>query len=132
MIGPAADAVAGATGLDAALEGEGGMNPGSWIAAATLAGLAVGGTAPAQPAGGTFSVRNDTNRVMSCGVRKAGRTAANAVVIRPGAEWRQSYPTPKPRYFRCEDAAPVWYFMKSGIRYRLAPTRHGLIVLAPI
>ena len=108
------------------------MKPGTWIAAAVLSALAVGGAAIAQPAGGTFSGRNDTGRVMTCGVRKAGKTVADAVVIRPGSEWRQSYPTPKPRYFRCEDAAPVWYFMKSGLRYRLAPTRHGLIVLAPI
>jgi hypothetical protein len=132
MIGAAAYPVAGATGQDAALEGEGGMNPGSWIAATALAALAAGGTALAQPAGGTFSVRNDTNRVMTCAVRKAGSSVSDLVVLKPDAEWRQTYAKAKPRNFRCEDSAPVWYLIKSGIRYRLAPTRHGLIVLAPV
>ena len=107
------------------------MNPGSWIAATALAGLAAAATAPAQPAGGTFSVRNDTNRVMNCGVRKAGSSVSDLVVLQPGAEWRQTYAKAKPRSFRCEDAAPVWYLLKSGVRYRLAKTRHGLIVLSP-
>ena len=107
------------------------MKPGTWIAAAVLTGLAAAGTAIAQPAGATFSVRNDTNRVMNCGVRKAGSSISDLVVLQPGAEWRQTYAKPKPRNFRCEDAAPVWYLLKSGIRYRLAPNRHGLIVLAP-
>src|SRR5687767_14111478 len=109
------------------------MNAGTlMLGGAALAGLAAAGAAVAQPAGATFSVRNDTGRVMSCGVRKAGNTVADEVVLRPGSEWRQTYAKPKPRYFRCVDAAPVWYFMKAGIRYRLAPTRDGLIVLAPI
>ena len=108
------------------------MNPGSWIAAgAALAALA--GAAPAQAAsGGTFSVRNDTGRAMACAVRKTGGGYPERMRLRADEEWRQTYPKPKPRSFRCEDAAPIWYLLKSGIRYRLVVNRHGLIVLTPL
>jgi hypothetical protein len=108
------------------------MRPGTWVMAGAALAAASMAAASAQPAGGTFSVRNDAGRTMECAEHKAGTMVGERVRLRAGEEWRRDFPKPKPRYFRCEGAAPISYFIRSGVRYRLAPTREGLIVLAPM
>ncbi len=107
------------------------MNARSWlISCVALAGAALSGTAFAQDQGaGTFTVRNDTDRNLSCAVRKTGRTVGEDVTLARGKTWSQTYPKAGPRAFRCMDSAPVWYVIHAGQTYRLAANRDGLIVL---
>jgi hypothetical protein len=106
------------------------MNAKSLLAALLVATLA----AFPQPARGqgaaTFTVRNDTNRTMMCAVRKAGSARADDLRMAPGETWTRDYPKPKPRAFRCEGAAPIWYPIHAGSTYRIVPNRDGLIVIA--
>ena len=66
---------------------------------------------------------------MSCAVRKAGRTVGEDVALGRDRTWTQTYPKGGARAFRCMDAAPIWYTIRPGLTYRLAPNRDGLIVL---
>jgi hypothetical protein len=111
--------------------GEGGMNAKTWlISFVALAGALVSGHALAQDGeAGTFTVRNDTDRNLSCAVRKAGRTVGEDVALARGKTWTQTYPKAGPRAFRCMDSAPIWYIIRAGMSYRLAANRDGLIVL---
>jgi hypothetical protein len=95
-----------------------------------LAGVGLSGTALAQDeAAGTFTVRNDTDRNLTCAVRRAGKTVGEDVALARGRTWTQTYPKGGPRAFRCLDSAPIWYTIHAGQTYRLAPNRDGLIVL---
>ena len=109
------------------------MTSKTWFAACiALAGAGVPEAALAGDSGpGTFTVRNDTSRQMECAIRKSGSAVSDDVILTPGQTWTHQYPNARPRNFRCEDAAPVWYTVHSGLVYRLAPNRYGLIVLSP-
>ena len=107
------------------------MNAKTWvISCVALAGASLSGNALAQgEVAGTFTVRNDSNRNLSCAVRKAGRTVGEDVALGRGKTWTQTYPKAGPRAFRCMDIAPIWYVIRAGLTYRLAANRDGLIVL---
>ncbi len=107
------------------------MNAKTWlISFLALAGACIPAAAPAADGGpGTFTVRNDTGRAMSCAVRKTGRTVGEDVALARGRTWTQTYPKGGPRAFRCLDAAPIWYVIRAGQIYRLAANSDGLIVL---
>jgi hypothetical protein len=107
------------------------MNAKTWlISCVALAGAAISGPAHAQEDGaGTFTIRNDTDRNLSCAVRKAGRTVGEDVALGRGKTWTQTYPKGGARAFRCLDMAPIWYRIRAGQTYRLAPNRDGLIIL---
>ena len=107
------------------------MNAKSWlISCLALAGACFPEPALADdPGPGTFTVRNETGRAMSCAVRKTGRTVGEDVSLRRDQVWTQTYPKGGARAFRCLDAAPIWYVIRAGLVYRLAPNRDGLIVL---
>jgi hypothetical protein len=109
------------------------MNVKPWlILTLALGAAAAPGAAFAQDAGpGTFTVRNDTDQVMECAIKKAGSGVSEDVVLNPGQTWTHAYPKAKPRNFRCLGAAPIWYIMHAGLIYRIAPNRDGLIVLVP-
>ena len=111
------------------------MNANSWLAtcmAAALLAAAGASAAPVPAAGGvTFTVRNDTNEYLDCAIRKTGSGVSEELRLSPGQTWTHDYPKPKPRNFRCEGAAPVWYLLRPGVVYRMAANRDGLIVLVP-
>jgi|GEM_PF-3660529 len=107
------------------------MNAKSWLMSClALACAFIPETALADESGpGTYTVRNETGRAMSCAVRKAGRTVGEDVALGRDRTWTQTYPKAGVRAFRCMDAAPIWYTIRPGLTYRLAPNRDGLIVL---
>ena len=87
------------------------------IAAAVLAGAAL--PAPAI-AGGTYYVRNDTQRPLTCGVRRPRSEVTVQVSLRPGGEWSETTERGESRTLICYVGARRTTFrMASGQRYVL-------------
>jgi hypothetical protein len=100
------------------------------IAALLLAGAA---TPAAALAGGTYYVRNDTPRALSCGVRLPGSEATVRVALRPGAEWSQTTERDATRTLICYvGPRRLTFRMASGQRYSLREDDRGALWLRAI
>ena len=104
-----------------------GLSPcGLGIVAAVLAAVA----SPAL-AEGRYSVRNETGRTFSCGLRHETRSLIERFVLRNGAEWTNSSAGEGERILLCDS----WKFtqrwrMRPGVPYVLANDPHsGFVVL---
>lgn len=80
-----------------------------------------------------YTVRNDTPRAFTCGLRRYGRSVIDRFVLRAGAEWRQADATAKPRILYCDSQIVTQrYRMQPGVRYALVVSgRTGRVMLRP-
>ena len=82
---------------------------------------------------GQYSVRNDTRRPLTCGVRRQGSSAIDSFTIRAGESWTGSYSGSKARLILCEGTMSRWQPMTPGQPYRLvAPGNDDRIVAQPV
>jgi hypothetical protein len=97
------------------------------IAAVVLTGAA----APASAfAGGTYYVRNETQRSLTCGVRRPRSEVMVQVALRPGGEWSQSTDRNDTRTLICYNGSRRSTFrMESGQRYALHEDGTGALWL---
>jgi hypothetical protein len=75
-------------------------------------------------AAGNYYVRNDTGRVLTCGLRREHGTIIDRFVLRAGAEWSQATEGDGTRVLLCDigDILPH-YRLRSGVRYAVAEVR---------
>ena len=96
------------------------MKPTLVIAGLTAAALALPQPVAAQNRSFTYSVRNDSGHILSCGVRLRNRTQTEILTLRPGEAWSASDSRARPRTFFCDrPAAQVRYRLRAGLAYRL-------------
>jgi len=99
-----------------------------------LAILAVALAAAAVPvaalAEGAYSIRNDTRRPLTCGLRRERSEAVDRLALRVGREWTQTTARDGPRTLICYDG-PVraTFRLRSGVRYSLAEGPRGALWL---
>jgi hypothetical protein len=99
------------------------------IMAVMLAGTAM--PAFAQP-GGRWHVRNDTQRPLTCGVRRPRSEQTVPVALRPGAAWNDTTGRNETRTLICYNGARRQTFrMQSGTRYVLREDGRGVLWLRP-
>ena len=97
------------------------------IAAVILAGAA---TPAAAAAAGTYYVRNDTNRLMTCGARRPRSQYTDRLSLRPGAEWSQTTERDDTRILICYFGTRRQTFrMVSGHRYAIHEAEDGSLWL---
>ena len=96
---------------------------------AVLAAVLLVSPAPALSEG-NYSVRNDTGRALTCGLRQERRSVIDRFVLRSGAEWNQTSRRDGPRVLLCDSAKITqrWQ-MHSGRTYVLSHDREGYVVL---
>jgi len=93
------------------------------IAAVVLAGAAM--PTPAI-AGGTYYVRNDTQRSLTCGIRRPRSEVTVQVALRPGGEWSEATERDDSRTLICyAGARRATFRMASGQRYALREDAAG-------
>ena len=81
-------------------------------------------------AAGTYYVRNDTNQLMTCGVRRPRSQATDPISLRPGAQWSQNTARDDSRTLICFFGVRRQSFrMVSGQRYALHEADDGAIWL---
>lgn len=97
--------------------------------AALLPALPAAAAAQDQP---LYSVRNDTARVLTCGVRRAGSSAIDSFTVRAGQMWTGSYSGSKSRLILCEGPMSRWQAMAPGQSYRLIAPADDRIVAEPL
>jgi hypothetical protein len=98
-----------------------------WVAVIVAAVAAA--SAPAL-ADGNYSVRNDTGRALTCGLRQERRSAIDRFLLRSGAEWNQTSRRDGPRVLLCDSAKITQRWeMHSGRHYVLTYDREGYVVL---
>ena len=100
--------------------------------------LVVALTAVAAPtaaaAEGQYTVRNETPRAYTCGLRREDRSVIDRFVLKAGDEWRQSAASNGERVLLCDSwvVTPRWR-MRSGVDYRLVEEpRTGRVVLMAV
>jgi hypothetical protein len=87
-----------------------------------IAAVALTGTAmPASAfAGGTYYIRNETQRPLTCGIRRPRSEVTVPVALRPGGEWTQTTERDDTRTLICYVGARRSTFrVESGQRYAL-------------
>ncbi len=97
------------------------------IAAVVLTGAA----APASAfAGGTYYIRNDTQRPLTCGIRRPRSEVTVPVALRPGAEWSQTTDRNDTRTLICYTGSRRATFrVEAGQRYALHEDTSGMLWL---
>ena len=97
-----------------------------------IAAVALAGTAMPAPAfaAGTYYVRNDTQRPLTCGVRRPRSEVTVQVSLRPGGEWSETTERGESRTLICYFGTRRQTFrMVSGQRYALHVADDGAIWL---
>lgn len=91
--------------------------------AIAIASLVVAVPAPALAAG-SYHVRNDTGRTLSCGLRRAHGESMDRFVLRAGAGWSQTSEDEGARTLYCDFGRSVPGFrLRSGVHYTLVQER---------
>ena len=101
------------------------------IAAVVLTGAA---TPVSAFAGGTYYVRNDTQRPLTCGIRRPRSEVTMPVALRPGGEWIQATDRSDTRTLICYNGSRRSTFrVESGQRYALLEdgTRTSTVTAVP-
>lgn len=97
------------------------------IAAVVLTGAA---TPASAFAGGTYYVRNETQRPLTCGIRRPRSEVIVQVALRPGGEWSQTTDRDETRTMICYVGARRSTFrVASGQRYALHEDGSGALWL---
>jgi hypothetical protein len=79
--------------------------------------LLMPGTAFAQDQ--QYSVRNESGRAVTCGIRNKGSSAIDDFIIKAGAVWTKAYSSTKTRLLLCEGDASTWQVIDPGRSYRV-------------
>ena len=66
-----------------------------------------------------YSVRNESGRAVTCGIRNKGSSAIDDFTLRAGAVWTKAYSKTKTRLLLCEGAASKWQAIDPGRSYRV-------------
>jgi hypothetical protein len=97
------------------------------IAAVVLTGAA---TPASAFAGGTYYIRNDTQRPLTCGIRRPRSEVTIPLALRPGGEWRQTTDRDDTRTLICYNGSRRSTFrVESGQRYALQEDGTGALWL---
>jgi uncharacterized membrane protein len=97
------------------------------IAAVVLTGAA---TPASAFAGGTYYIRNDTPRPLTCGIRRPRSEVTMPVALRPGGEWSQTTDRDDTRTMICYVGSRRSTFrVASGQRYALQEDGTGALWL---
>jgi hypothetical protein len=97
------------------------------IAAVVLTGAA---TPASAFAGGTYYLRNETQRPLTCGIRRPRSEVVVQVALRPGGEWSQTTDRDDTRTLICYNGARRSTFrVESGQRYALHEDGAGTLWL---
>lgn len=97
------------------------------IAAVALTGAA---TPASAFAGGTYYIRNDTARPLTCGIRRPRSEVTVPVALRPGGEWTQTTDRSDTRTLICYTGSQRSTFrVESGQRYALHEDGTGALWL---
>lgn len=100
------------------------------IAAVAMAAAA---TPASAFAGGTYYIRNDTPRPLTCGIRRPRSEVMVRLALRPGAEWTQTTERDDTRTLICYVGARRSRFrVESGQRYALQEDGTGALWLHAI
>ena len=98
----------------------------------TAAAVALAAPAAVAVAGeGEYSVRNETSRAYTCGLRREDRSVIDRFVIKSGEEFRRSARGDGYRVLLCDSwvVTPRWR-MRAGVSYQLIEEpRTGRVVL---
>jgi len=95
-----------------------------------LASVAAAATPAAALAEGTYSIRNETGRAVTCALRRERSQALDRFALRNGAEWSQTVAGDGPRALACDAGADRARFqLRAGLRYVLAESRSGQLWL---
>lgn len=97
------------------------------IAAVALTGAAMPASAFA---GGTYYIRNDTPRPLTCGIRRSRSEVTVQLALRPGGEWSQTTGRSETRTLICYVGSRRSTFrVASGQRYALHEDGTGALWL---
>lgn len=97
------------------------------IVALSLAGAAVPAPAFAQ---GSYYIRNDTQRPLTCGLRRPRSEVMVPLALGPGREWREETARSDTRVLICYNGAQRQTFrLVSGQRYALSEDNAGTLRL---
>lgn len=97
---------------------------------AVFAAMLLAASAAPALAEGNYSVRNDTGRALTCGLRHDRRSRIDRFLLRSGAEWTQASRGDRPRVLLCDSAKITQRWeLHSGRHYVLTHDREGYVVL---
>ncbi len=97
---------------------------------AVLAAVLVAASPAPALSEGNYSVRNDTGRALTCGLRHERRSVIERFVLRSGGEWNQRSRRDGRRTLLCDSAKITQRWeMHSGRNYVLTHDREGYVVL---
>jgi hypothetical protein len=88
--------------------------------------LLMPGTAFAQDQ--QYSIRNDSGRAVTCGIRNKGSSAIDDFTLKAGAVWTKAYSNTKARLLLCEGTASTWQAIDPGRSYRVVKAGDDRIV----
>lgn len=95
-----------------------------------LAAVAAAATPAAALAEGSYSIRNETGRAVTCALRRERSQALDRFALRNGAEWSQTVAGDGPRALACDAGGVRARFqLRAGLRYVLAESRSGQLWL---
>jgi hypothetical protein len=76
-----------------------------------------------------FSVRNATDRILTCGLRRTRGSMNDLFVVRPGSSWTQPTSETTPRLLQCDvNRLPLQARIHPGVDYVLLQ-ESGMVVL---
>jgi hypothetical protein len=77
-----------------------------------------------------YSLRNDVGHPVTCGIRRAGSSAVDAILLRPGETWTKSYSGSKTHLLLCEGAYSIsrWQTLAPDRQYRLVKDENQQVV----
>ena len=97
---------------------------------AVLAAIMVAASPAPALSEGNYTVRNDTGRALTCGLRQERRSVIDRFVLLSGAEWNQTSRRDGRRVLLCDSAKITQRWeMHSGRTYVLTHDREGYVVL---
>ncbi len=97
---------------------------------AVLAAVLVAASPAPALSEGNYSVRNDTGRALTCGLRQQRRSVIERFLLRSGGEWNQTSRRDGPRILLCDSAKITQRWeMHSGRNNVLTHDREGYVVL---
>jgi hypothetical protein len=75
-----------------------------------------------------YSVRNESGRAVTCGIRNKGSSAIDDFIIKAGAVWTKAYASTKTRLLLCEGTASTWQTIDPGRSYRVVKASDDRLV----
>jgi hypothetical protein len=92
--------------------------------------LAAAATPAPALAEGSYSIRNETRRPLTCGLRRERGEVLDRLALRAGGEWRQTTARDGPRTLVCYDGPlRATFRLRSGVRYALIEGSRGSLSL---